>query len=76
MYVDRLFVFIIAITVIIGKGGRGGGGGGAHLLVLIAPLYLEEQTSFGRVDLFFTGLCLSSGSGNKSPHLVKCRAHL
>ena len=26
MYVDRLFVFIIAITVIIGKGGRGGGG--------------------------------------------------
>ena len=37
MYVDRLFVFIIAITVIIGKGGRGGGG--AHLLVLIAPLY-------------------------------------
>ena len=25
MYVDRLFVFIIAITVIIGKGGRGGG---------------------------------------------------
>ena len=36
MYVDRLFVFIIAITVIIGKGGRGGG---AHLLVLIAPLY-------------------------------------
>ena len=34
MYVDRLFVFIIAITVIIGKGGRG-----AHLLVLIAPLY-------------------------------------
>ena len=38
MYVDRLFVFIIAITVIIGKGGREGGGG-AHLLVLIAPLY-------------------------------------
>ena len=28
MYVDRLFVFIIAITVIIGKGGRGVGGGG------------------------------------------------
>ena len=26
MYVDRLFVFIIAVTVIIGKGGRGGGG--------------------------------------------------
>ena len=26
MYVDRLFVFIIAITVIIGKGGRGEGG--------------------------------------------------
>ena len=25
MYGDRLFVFIIAITVIIGKGGRGGG---------------------------------------------------
>ena len=27
MYVDRLFVFIIAVTVIIGKGSRGGGGG-------------------------------------------------
>ena len=47
-----------------------------HLLVLIAPLYWEELTSFVTVDLFFTGLCLSSGSGNKSPHFVKCRAHL
>ena len=38
MYVDRLFVFIIAITVIIGKGDRRGGGG-PHFLVLIAPVY-------------------------------------